>query len=352
MTKGDRLAAILITLQSRELVRAQDLAERFEVSVRTIYRDMEALSQAGVPVMAIPGTGGGYRLMEGYRLPPLTFTTEEALALLLAQIALAQMEQGPFSEAGRRAMDRILAVLPDHVRTGVLAMERLMAVRSTGAMHPRQRAWLGPLLAALWTRKRVRLLYRKALAEEAEWRTVDPYGIGFGYGRWYVPGWCHLRQALRTFRLDRIEAVELQNESYELPDGFSMEAWARDFFLEPGEAQICATVRLLDEATAERAANDRLFHGPPVRRGNEWVASLAYPSDDTDWVAERLLKYGGRAVVEHPPELRDAVIGLAREILRAYREDGEEGREGRPLPPHRRMPQASRGPESPAGWVR
>lgn len=324
MTKGDRLAAILITLQSRELVRAQDLAERFEVSVRTIYRDMEALSEAGVPVMAIPGTGGGYRLMEGYRLPPLTFTTEEALALLLAQIALAQMEQGPFSEAGRRAMDRILAVLPDHVRTGVLAMERLMAVRGPGAMHPRQRTWLAPLLAALWTRRRVRLLYRKALAEEAEWRTVDPYGIGFGFGRWYVPGWCHLRQAPRTFRLDRIEAVELQNESYQLPEGFTMAAWAEEFFSQPEEARVCATVRLLDERTAERAANDRLFQVPPTRRGSEWVATFSYPIDDTDWVAERLLRYGGSAVVEQPPELRDAVIGLAREVLRAYQEPDQE----------------------------
>ncbi|NMA70582.1 MAG: YafY family transcriptional regulator [Firmicutes bacterium] len=324
MTKGDRLAAILITLQSRELVRAQELAERFEVSVRTIYRDMQALSEAGVPVMAIPGTGGGYRLMDGYRLPPLTFTTEEALALLLAQIALAQLEQGPFAEAGRRAMDRILAVLPEHVRAGVLSMERLMAVRGSGAMQPRERTWLGTLLAALWTRRRVRLLYRKPLAEEAEWRLVDPYGIGFGFGRWYVPGWCHLRQAPRTFRLDRIEVVELQNESYELPKGFTMEVWAEAFFSQPDAARVCATVRFLDERTAERAANDRLFQGPPARRGNEWVATITYPSYDTDWVAERLLRYGGAAVVEHPPELREMVVTLARKVLRAYGDPVQE----------------------------
>src|SRR5690554_6528674 len=173
MTKGDRLAAILIVLQSRDLVRAEDLAKRFEVSVRTIYRDMEALSEAGVPVMSISGAGGGYRLMEGYRLPPLTFTTDEALALLLAQVALAHMGEGPFSEAGRRAMDRILAAMPAHMREAVVSMERMMAVRSTGQLGHRERTWLGQLLAALWTRRRVRLLYRKVLAEAAEWRKVD-----------------------------------------------------------------------------------------------------------------------------------------------------------------------------------
>ncbi|BAS29286.1 helix-turn-helix transcriptional regulator [Limnochorda pilosa] len=322
MTKGDRLAAILIVLQSRDLVRAEDLARRFEVSVRTIYRDVEALSEAGVPVMAIPGTGGGYRLMEGYRLPPLTFTAEEALALLLAQVALSQMGEGPFSEAGRRAMERILAAMPVHVRDGVVSMERLMAVRSEGRLRQRERAWLAQLLAAVWTRRRVRLRYRKVLADEAEWRKVDPYGIAFGYGRWYVPGYCHLRRDTRTFRLDRIEAVELEDETYEVPPDFRMEVWAEAFFSMPERARVAAAIRLTDKETAKRAANDRLFDGPPTREGGAWITTVSYPAEETDWVAERLLGYAGAAVVESPPELREAVVRLGRAAVAAHEDSG------------------------------
>src|SRR5690606_4971195 len=131
------------------------------------------------------------------------------------------------------------------VRAGVLSMERLMAVRGSGAMQPREQTWLGTLLAALWTRRRVRLLYRKPLAEEAEWRLVDPYVVGFGCGRWYVPGWCRLRQAPGTFPMAGIEVAELQNESYEPPERFAMEGWAEAFSSHPDAARVCATVRFL-----------------------------------------------------------------------------------------------------------
>ena len=114
MNRTDRLLAIVLELQARKHIRAEDLAATFEVSKRTIYRDMLALSESGVPIVSIPGQG--YSLIEGYFLPPLTFTTDEAIMLLLGADFVAQQFDAQYREAAQSASDKITVVLPEHLR--------------------------------------------------------------------------------------------------------------------------------------------------------------------------------------------------------------------------------------------
>lgn len=189
------------------MMGASELAARFEVSVRTIQRDLLALQEAGVPIWAQPGPGGGYGLNVETTLPPLNFTPTEAAAIATA---LATTRAMPFPQAGHSALNKLvgaMATAPKDTAARIVSRVRVI---------PRPEASVDPvsdvILQALLDSVAVDLIYRNARGDLTH-RVVEPAGVLGTNNGWYLAGWCRLREAARTFRLDRIVQISLVNES-------------------------------------------------------------------------------------------------------------------------------------------
>ncbi|GAA3770715.1 WYL domain-containing protein [Plantactinospora mayteni] len=216
-----RVLGMLELLQSSHRLTGAELAARLGVDERTVRRYAETLVDLGIPVTAARGRYGGYRLQPGYRLPPLMLTDDEAVAVLLGLVAAEQLGLGTAAPATGLAQAKIRRVLP-----GPLA-DRLDAVTQSLGFSLRRRAdvprpataILLALGAATHSRHRVTIGYRSWRGEPSV-RDLDPYGLVFHAGRWYVTGHDHRRDDIRTFRLDRIASVETGTESFAVPAGF------------------------------------------------------------------------------------------------------------------------------------
>ena len=216
MNRTDRLLAIVLELQARGRQRAEDLAATFETSKRTIYRDMLALGEAGVPLVSIPGRG--YSLMEGYFLPPLSFTSEEATMLLLGSRVMALNFDAQYREAAHAAGRKIAGALPERLREEVRYLQDAIYFVTPGSSEESQEK-IQQLRRAIIERVTVRFVYhaRHSDSGEQQTREADPYGLVYANQSWLLSAYCHLRQATRNFRLDRIEMLELLPRTFKRP---------------------------------------------------------------------------------------------------------------------------------------
>ncbi|MEV4628701.1 YafY family protein [Micromonospora sp. NPDC049523] len=204
-----RVLGLLELLQSQHRLTGAELSARLGVDERTVRRYARTLEELGIPVTAARGRYGGYRLLPGYKLPPLMLTDDEAVAVVLGLVAAEQLGLGTEAPATAVALGKISRVLPEALA------DRLSAVRQTLGFTARRRTeTVGPAASVLLTlgaatrsRRRVSLTYRSWRGEDSR-RDLDPYGLVFHAGRWYVTGHDHRRDEIRTFRLDRIAAVE------------------------------------------------------------------------------------------------------------------------------------------------
>ncbi|MDR7316166.1 YafY family protein [Brevibacillus nitrificans] len=230
MNKTDRLLAIVLELQRKGVVRAEDLAARFETSVRTIYRDMQALSEASVPIVGEPGVG--YSLMEGFFLPPVSFTVEEAVSLLIGAHFVEQKFDPRYQERARSSRSKIEAVLPEQVRAeaaNILTTMRLLAFGGDTPAGKQEKERVEKVRQALLDAKKVSFHYRKSMADEdgnrESVRIVAPYGLALINGSWIMIGHCDLRDDLRHFRLSRMSQLALTEEGYLRPPHFNLHAY-------------------------------------------------------------------------------------------------------------------------------
>lgn len=213
MNRIDRLFAILLKLQSKSPITSQKLAEHFEVSQRTVYRDIAALSEIGVPIVALPGEG--YTLMEGFYLPPLVFTPTEATALFLGAQMLALQAAGRLPNDAEQALTKIASILPDNTRKHVETLTGIIQF-----IPPEQRFNLDDprlliLQEAILERRPIHLQYHSQSRDETTVREVEPSELSYYNGSWYINGYCRLRQGIRGFRLERVEELKLLNETFE-----------------------------------------------------------------------------------------------------------------------------------------
>ena len=302
----ERLLTLLELLQARRRMSGDAIAERLEVTPRTVRRYILGLQEMGIPVEAERGRTGGYRMRPGFKLPPLMFTNEEALVLVLGLLAVERVGLMGSGLAVGGALAKLDRVLPDALR------DRLSAAQETlqlGLQHPEPDSGHadGETVLTLSTAARdgirIRIRYRSARGEETE-RLVDPYGIAFHGGRWYLAAWDHLREDLRTFRLDRLLAIEQTRESFSRPEGFDLwEQIHRSMASIPYPWR--AEVRLevsLDEA--RRLVNPDLGTVEPL----DDAVLLRIGADDLGWIVNRVAALGVPFTVLSPPELRDAVL--------------------------------------------
>jgi predicted DNA-binding transcriptional regulator YafY len=212
MNRIDRLFAILLTLQHKRRLRARDLAQQFEVSKRTIYRDMSALNQMGIPLAALPGEG--FELVEGYYLPPLMFTESEAVALLLGSRLLTQQSAGSLVQSADSALAKIKVALPEQVRARSEALTNIISFITPKAKFDLDDPQLLVIQNAIQEHTVLHLRYRGYKKEDVTERDVEPHQLFYADGVWYLEAYCRLRKGMRDFRLSRIEKIRLCHETF------------------------------------------------------------------------------------------------------------------------------------------
>ncbi|MGS2761546.1 helix-turn-helix transcriptional regulator [Sinomicrobium sp. M5D2P9] len=208
MNRFDRITAILIQLQSKRIVKAQDLSDRFEVSLRTIYRDIRTLEEAGVPLYGEAGVG--YSIVDGYRLPPVMFSKEEAMAFVTAEKLMERLTDKVIRKHFESAMYKIKSVLRgaekdfvEDLASNIHVRDRQLPSRTIPGNI------LDVLFRAISDKKVVKITYRALGREEKTERFIEPIGVYHENDHWYTIGYCHLREDYRHFRADRIYNIEL-----------------------------------------------------------------------------------------------------------------------------------------------
>ncbi|MCI3271135.1 helix-turn-helix transcriptional regulator [Streptomyces cylindrosporus] len=320
--RSSRLVSILLLLQTRGRMTAAQLAEELEVSVRTVYRDVEALSAAGVPLYGDAGHAGGYRLLDGYRTRLTGLTADEAEALFLAGAP------GPAAELG---LGSVLAAAQLKVRAALPPELRAHADRISGRFHLDAPGWYAdaeeapylPAVAdAVWNGRVLHVLYRRWAEPTDVERRLEPYGLVLKAGRWYVvagPG-------PRTFRVDQILELAVCDEEFARPDDFDLAAyWAayqRDFHdrLYQGEA----VVRLAPGVRLPRAVEGRTDE-------DGWTVATV-PIESVERAHGEFLRLGADIEVLEPPELRSHIAATVSELAGRYaklaQRRGNEGADG------------------------
>ncbi|MBC8100789.1 MAG: YafY family transcriptional regulator, partial [Armatimonadetes bacterium] len=217
MNRTDRLLAIVLALQAKGERRAEDLAALFETSKRTIYRDIQALCEAGVPVIAMPGRG--YMLDEGYFLPPLSFSIDEATLLLLGMDVMAESFDADYRRVAQMAQSKIEGVLPPFTRERAVWLRASLMFVAMDALNSAQIERLRQIRRAIFNQQRVRFVYHTRYPDDRapEQRDADPYALVSVDGVWYLRGYCHLRRGLRIFRLSRISELQILAQTFQRP---------------------------------------------------------------------------------------------------------------------------------------
>jgi predicted DNA-binding transcriptional regulator YafY len=207
LNRFDRTLSILILLQSKKLVRAQEIADRFGVSLRTIYRDIKSLEAAGVPV--IGEAGAGYTIMEGYRLPPVMFTKEEAGSFVAAEKLMQKFTDAGLGRFFESAMNKVKSVLKGKEKEWVAALEKqIWAEPSSELFNKNVPNALEILFNSIGEQKQVFLLYHSLSSNQPEQRNIEPIGVFHENNHWYLLAFCHLRNDYRQFRTDRIQSIK------------------------------------------------------------------------------------------------------------------------------------------------
>ncbi len=211
--KFDRTVAILIQLQSKKTVKAQNLADRFGVSLRTIYRDIRTLESSGVPIYSEAGVG--YSLVDGYRLPPVMFSKEEAVSFITAEKLMQHFTDNNLKKHFQSALFKIKAVLKDSQKDWIESVESKMCVTPSADFFNNEIPdALEILIESIAEKKQVILTYESVEAEKPSQRNIEPVGIFHENNFWYVLGYCHLRKDYRQFRADRMIAISRSEKPF------------------------------------------------------------------------------------------------------------------------------------------
>ncbi|MEW5957595.1 MAG: YafY family protein [Chloroflexota bacterium] len=307
-----RLITLIMLLQRQPNQTASQLAEKLDVSVRTVQRYITMLDEMGIPVYAERGPYGGYALVRGYKMPPLVFTPAEAVAIYLGTSMIETVWGSLYQESVRGALAKLDNVLPDEQRAEVVwAQQTLLAIGLHQTDPIRSASLLKKLWEAVHERRVVRMLYRSRNQPESLQRDVDPYVLVHGWGWQYCLGYCHLRQGIRSFRVDRMLELALLDETFEIPADFDLEAYVatEPYFQRRVQARLYFAPEVALVALDNRAYWEALEEQP------DGSVIVTFATPELEAAASIVLSYGYPAVVLEPEELRELVRERARAII-------------------------------------
>jgi predicted DNA-binding transcriptional regulator YafY len=306
-----RLLTILELLQSHAELTGKELAERLEVDTRTVRRYVMMLQDMGIPIEAERGRYGGYHLRPSFKLPPLMFTEDEGLAVTFGLLMTRRLRLGVPLSAVEGAIAKIERVMPATLQQRIKSLQEALLIELP---QPRAAPPAGEIVMllslAVQQEQRVFLNYKNWNGAETE-RPFDPYGLVYRAGYWYGVGYCHLRQDLRTFRLDRVLEVRMDDQRFSRPPDFDpLKQVERSLANTPGTWAVDVLLHTTLE-TAQQLIPPSLAMLEPTSQG----VKLSCYVQNLDWFAYFLAGLDCRWQVNHPPELREAFQKLATKVL-------------------------------------
>lgn len=304
----DRIVSIHIQLQSKKIVRAQDLADRFQVSLRTIYRDIRTLESSGVPIVSEAGVG--YSIMDGYRLPPVMFTKEEAGSFVAAEKLMEQFTDDTLGAYFKSAMYKIKSVLRGGERDWIDAIESKVRINPSRELFNKDIPnGLEVIFESIAERTQLFLTYKAFEADNSSERYIEPVGLFHENNYWYLMAYCHLRKDYRQFRTDRMKQIKRTSLPYLLEHGP-----LEDYRPERPKEDCTKIVLRVDKKVARYMTSSTNYYGltKQVPMGDEMELTFMCSRVENDFVRWYLM-FSDYATIIEPESLKVTV----REILAA-----------------------------------
>ena len=316
MNRIDRISAILIMLQTKRIIKAEEIARRFEISKRTVYRDIRALEEAGVPIGAEAGVG--YYLTEGYHLPPVMFTKYEASSMLTAEKLVEKFTDHSIEKNFKSALDKIKSVLPISEKDFLEMLTPHIAILqnyvSTGTDFPNN--FLSDIQQALAAKRVIKVDYYALYSDElTKGRLVEPIGICYYGFAWHLIGYCRLRDDYRDFRIDRIKDLFLTDEKFSTDNRIPLHEFLQGLYqsnnLEP-------VVIRFDKSIIGFVEKPKYYYGYVDEKDLGSQVEMYFMIDSMEYMARWIIMHGSKAEIISPKKLKENVRALAQELYQHY----------------------------------
>lgn len=302
MNRIDRLTAILVQLQGKKIVKAQEIADRFNISLRTVYRDVKALMEAGVPIGAEAGTG--YYIVEGYHLPPVMFNRTEAAALLTGEKLMEQHSDHSNRQQFSSAMQKIRAVLRGSDKDFLESLDENIAVlRSRREDSEFPNRFLSDIQDALARQRVLSIEYYSFYSDSVSRREVEPIGIFHMNSSWHLIGYCRLRKDYRDFRADRIKSLSPTEHSFDKTSRITLQQYiANEFQADPDQPTLIRVQFRHD--VARHLADQKYYYGMVQEKTEAEYVEMTFMYNSLSYFSRWMLMMGNRATVVEPEDLK------------------------------------------------
>ena len=302
MNRIDRISAILIQLQSRKVVKASDIAGRFKISLRTVYRDVKTLEEAGVPLIGEAGVG--YSIVDGYRLPPVMFTKEEATAFLTAGKLAETLTDASTARYHQSAMYKVRAVLKTTEKELLEGMDdRIEVLKRTNNVNSNITDHIQDILNSISKKYVLALRYFAQHSQELTKRYVEPVGIFYMEGYWHLIAWCRLREAYRDFRTDRIKSLEILEEHFD-----SEHPTLKDYIAQTArERRMERVVIKVDKSIYPQLDNQKYYSGFVSEKVSGDQVEMTFLTTCLSGFARWYIMFAECADIIEPDELKETI---------------------------------------------
>jgi predicted DNA-binding transcriptional regulator YafY len=309
MNRIDRVSAILIQLQSRRVVKAMDIAERFNISLRTVYRDVKTLEEAGIPIIGEAGVG--YSIMDGYRLPPVMFTREEATAFLTAEKFVEKLTDASTMAHHKSAMYKIRAILKTSEKNLLEDIDsKIEVVKNHSQLRVDNKDHIQTLLNSIAQKKVITIDYFANHSQEHTKRDIEPIGIFYKDSYWHLIAFCRMRDDYRDFRIDRINRVVVTDNIFD-----NKHPTLKAYIAQTAKEQELEMVVIrIDKSIYTHLEYQKYYSGFVSEKtvGNQ--IEMMFLTISLEGFARWFMMYGDQAEIISPDSLRERVTNLAAAI--------------------------------------
>lgn len=310
MNRIDRISAILIQLQSRRVVKAADIAERFNISLRTVYRDVKTLEEAGIPLIGEAGVG--YSIMDGYRLPPVMFTKEEATAFLTAEKFVENLTDASTMANYRSAMYKVRAILKNTEKELLEGMDnRIEVLKSISRQRVPSNDHIQTILHSISQKRLLAINYFAQHSQEHTKRFIEPVGIYYLSNYWHLIGFCRLRDDYRDFRIDRIKSLSVTDDVFESEHPTLKEYIART----AQEKKLETVVVSVQKGIYSHLEEQKYYSGFVSEIETDGYVEMTFLTTSLEGFARWFMMFGDQAEIIKPESLKDRVRIITEAIM-------------------------------------
>lgn len=313
MNKFDRVISTLVLLQTKKIITATTISERFDISLRTVYRDISTLKNAGIPIIGDPGIG--YSVMDGYRIPPIMFNEGEATALLTAEKFIGKITDQDTQAYYSSAMMKIKAILRSSEKQSLEVLDNSIVISDKNSW--KNKTHLQEVFKSIPSKNILAIQYQKADGTTSE-RRLEPIGCYHQSNNWYLVAFCQLKKAYRTFKLNRIVKLQVLEQHFETKHISLQNYIDRQGDKWKEQRQFYTIEIAFNQDFVKFAEGRKYYFGFVEQKKVQDTVHMKFLNSSIEVIARWLLQFGDQAKVIAPPELKNRLKTLATQIYKHY----------------------------------